>query len=88
MRDGISEYKQLEIDFIVNEGSSRYYIQVAYAAPEGEKREQELRPLLKVKDSFKKILIVGDDIRPWTDDNGIVTVGLRQFLLDENSLNI
>jgi len=88
MRNGTSEYKQLEIDFIVNESSSRYYIQVAYAAPEGEKREQELRPLLKVKDSFKKILIVGDDIYPWTDDNGIVTVGLRQFLLDENSLNI
>lgn len=88
MKDGISEYKQLEIDFIVNEGSSRYYIQVAYAAPEDKKREQELRPLLKVKDSFKKILIVGDDIHPWTDDNGIVTIGLRQFLLDENSLNI
>ncbi|MCL2509531.1 MAG: ATP-binding protein [Methanomassiliicoccaceae archaeon] len=88
MRDSESEYKQLEIDFIVNEGSSRYYIQVAYASPEGKKRERELRPLLKVKDSFKKILVVGDDVRPWTDDNGIVTIGLMQFLLDENSLDL
>jgi hypothetical protein len=88
MKDGVSEYKQLEIDFIVNEMDSRYYIQVVYISPEGKKREQELRPFLKVKDSFKKILIVGDDVHPWTDDNGILTMGLKRFLLDENSLDM
>ena len=88
MKDGISEYKQLEIDFVVNRMDSRCYIQSVYAMPEGKKREQELRPFLKVKDSFRKIMIVGDDVRPWTDDNGIVTMGIRQFLLDENSLDI
>ena len=88
MEDGVSEYKQLEIDFIVNKGDSRHYIQCAYAMPEEKEREQELRPFLKVKDSFRKVLVVGDDIRPWTDDNGIITVGLKQFLLDENSLDL
>lgn len=85
-KDGISEYRQLEIDFVVNKRDSRYYIQSAYGMPDGKKREQELRPFAKVKDSFRKIVIVGDDVRPWTDDNGIVTIGIRQFLMDENSL--
>ncbi|MCL2712451.1 MAG: ATP-binding protein [Methanomassiliicoccaceae archaeon] len=88
MKDGESEYKQLEIDFVVNKIDSRYYIQSAYAMPEGKKREQELRPFLKVNDSFKKIMIVGDYLRPWRDDNGILTMGVEQFLLDENSLDL
>ena len=85
---GITEYKQLEIDFIANKGSQRYYIQSAYRMPEGEKEEQELRPFLKVRDSFKKIMIVGDDIHMKRDDNGTVIIGIRQFLLDENSLDL
>ena len=86
-KGGVSEYKQLEIDFVVNKRDLRYYIQSVYAIPDGEKRKLELRPFTRVNDSFRKIVVVGDDVRPWTDDNGIFTIGLRQFLLDENSLN-
>ena len=84
----IKEYKQLEIDFVVNMGSRRYYIQSAYRMPDSEKREQELRPFLKVRDSFKKIMIVGDNILLRRDENGVVTMGIRQFLLDKNSLDL
>jgi predicted AAA+ superfamily ATPase len=87
-KDGIKEYKQLEIDFVANKGSRRYYIQSAYRMPEREKEEQELRPFLKVRDSFKKIVVVGDDIHLKRDENGVVTIGIRQFLLDENSLDL
>ena len=80
--------KQIEIDFVVNRGSQRYYIQSAYAIPSDEKWQQETRPLASVKDSFKKIVIVKDDIILRRDDRGITTLGLRQFLLDENSLNL
>jgi hypothetical protein len=85
--DGSYKSKQLEIDFIANKGSKRYYIQSAYAMPTDEKVNQEKRSLEKVKDSFKKIIIVKDNVRPRTDENGIVTMGLINFLLDENSLN-
>jgi predicted AAA+ superfamily ATPase len=85
---GNVEYKQLEIDFVANMGDQRYYIQSAYRVPEGEKEKQEIRPFLKVKDSFKKIIVVGDDIRIKRDENGVVTMGIRQFLLDENSLDL
>jgi len=86
--DGKSQYKQLEIDFVVNKSDSRYYIQSAYVIPDEKKREQELRPILKIRDSFRKIIIVNDNIRPWTDDNGVFTIGIKQFLLDENSLDL
>ena len=85
---GITENKKLEIDFVANKGSRRYYIQSAYRIPEGEKEEQELRPFSKVRDSFKKIMIVGDDIHLKRDENGVVTMGIKQFLLDENSLDL
>lgn len=78
--------KQLEVDFVVNEGSKRYYIQSALAMPNDEKRKQELAPLLRINDSFKKIIIVKDDIKAWTDDNGILTIGLIEFLTDSNSI--
>ncbi|MDR3282167.1 MAG: ATP-binding protein [Candidatus Methanoplasma sp.] len=87
-QNGVSEYMQLEIDFVANNGSQRYYVQSAYRLPEGEKEEQELRPFLKVGDSFKKIMIVGDDIRLKRDENGVVTIGVREFLLNEDSLNL
>lgn len=78
--------KQLEVDFVVNEGSKRYYIQSALAMPNDEKRKQELASLLRINDSFKKIVIVKDDIKAWTDDNGILTIGLIEFLTDSNSI--
>jgi len=84
MVDGKQKYKQLEIDFVVNMADSRWYIQSAYSIPDKDKMEQEVRPFRKVPDSFRKILVVEDDVRPWKDDNGILTVGIRDFLLDES----
>ena len=83
-----TEGRQLEIDFVANKGSRRYYVQTAYRMPEEKKKEQELRPLLGIRDSFKKIMIVGDDIYLKRDENGVVTMSIRQFLLDENSLDL
>ena len=74
--------KQLEVDFVVNEGSQRYYIQSALALPYEDKRKQEMASLLRINDSFKKIIIVKDDIKPWTDENGILTISLIDFLMD------
>ena len=85
--DGKQEYRQLEIDFVVNRGDSRWYIQSAYGIPDGEKMEQEVRPFRKVPDSFKRILVVGDDVHPWTNDDGVLIVGVRDFLLDEGIMN-
>jgi len=87
-KNGAAEYKQLEIDFVANMGRRRYYIQSAYRMFDAEKKEQELRPFLKVGDSFKKIIVIEDDIYPKTDDNGVLTIGIRQFLTDENSLDL
>lgn len=78
--------KKVEIDFIANEGSRRYYVQSAYALPDAFKRNQEERPLIAVRDSFKKIVVVGGSMRPSRDDSGIVTMGLKQFILDPESL--
>ena len=79
--------KQLEVDFVVNQGSQRYYIQSAFAMPTLEKEAQESASLLRIKDSFKKIIIVKDDIKPKRNEDGILTIGLKDFLLDKNSLN-
>lgn len=81
MREGKSEYIQYEIDFIANNGIDKYYIQSAFALDSDEKRQQELKSLLKVADSFRKIIIVGNDIAEYTDNNGIRFMGLFQFLL-------
>ena len=86
--NGKRQLKQLEIDFIANKGNKKYYVQSAYALPTTEKVEQEKRSLKKVSDSFKKIVIVKDNVRPQVDENGIVTIGLINFLLDENSLDL
>ena len=86
--NGCSVRKQIEVDFVVNRGSERIYIQSAYALPTLDKREQEIRPLLNIHDSFKKIVIVRDNILLNRDDNGIVYMSLRQFLTDLNSLNL
>ena len=68
-KDGKWQRKQLEVDFVINEGSQKYYIQSALAMPDEEKRKQEMASLLRIGDSFKKIIIVKDDIKPWTDEN-------------------
>lgn len=87
--DGVGKWqrKQLEVDFVVNEGNQKYYIQSALALPDKEKRAQEMASLLKINDSFKKIIVVKDNINPWRDENGILTMGLVDFLMDINSLN-
>lgn len=84
--DGKWQRKQLEVDFVVNEGNQRYYIQSALALPDDEKRKQEMGSLLRINDSFKKIIIVKDDIKPWRDENGILTMGLLDFLMKADSL--
>ena len=80
--------EQLEVDFVVNEGSQRYYIQSALALPDEKKRQQEMASLLRINDSFKKIIIVKDDIKPWRDENGILTMGLIDFLMIPDSLGM
>lgn len=80
------EYKQLEVDFIANKGNNKIYIQSAFAMPDEEKREQEETPLLKIGDSFKKIIITKDYIKKWRDDNGVITINIFDFLQDINSL--
>lgn len=74
--------KQLEVDFVCNLGSSRYYIQSAYSLPDETKRTQETRPFRKIDDSFKKIVITKDFVHPYYDDYGILTVNIYDFLLD------
>ena len=80
--------KQLEVDFVVTRGSEKYYIQSAFAMNTEGKQEQEERPLNAIGDSFKKIIVVRDNIKVRRNDMGIVTIGIRNFLLDENSLNL
>ncbi len=87
-QDGRCERVPLEIDFIANMGSRRYYIQSAFAIPDKEKEEQEKASLLGVRDSFKKIVIVKDVIKIKRDENGITTMSLYDFLLKENSLEL
>ena len=80
--------KQLEVDFVVNRGDERYYIQSALSVAEPEKRKQKIESLIRIQDSFKKIVITRDYIKPWTDENGIQYVGVEQFLLDKNALSV
>ena len=80
--------KQLEVDFVVTRGSEKYYIQSAFSMNSQGKQEQEERPLNAIGDSFKKIIVVRDNIKVRRNDMGIVTIGIRSFLLDENSLNL
>lgn len=86
-KNGRAVRKQLEVDFVVNQGSRRYYIQSAFALPDEEKVRQESASLLRIGDSFKKIIVVKDDIMPKRDDNGILTISLMDFLLNPESLD-
>jgi hypothetical protein len=85
--EGIQEKNQLEIDFVANMGSRRYYIQSAFNIPDEEKRAQEKASLMNINDSFKKIIIVKDVIKPTYDEDGILTMSIYDFLLNEHSLD-
>ena len=78
--------KQLEIDFVCNFGPNRYYIQSAYAIPNGDKREQEIRPFRKIDDSFKKIIVTKDIVQAYYDEYGILTINIYDFLLNPASV--
>ena len=75
--------KQLEVDFVVNRGDERYYIQTALTIADPEKKEQEIASLIRIPDSFRKIVVVKDYMKPWQDENGIQYIGIEDFLLDE-----
>lgn len=78
--------KRLEIDFVCNKGSQRYYIQSAFALPDETKLLQEKRSLLLAKDSFKKVIVERDTVKPWRTEEGVLVIGVQDFLLDEDSL--
>ena len=86
-RDGKPIKKQLEVDFICNKGSKKYYIQSAYILGTEEKIAQEIRPFLKIKDSFKKIVITSDTPKPFYTDEGILMMNVYDFLLTPDSLD-
>ena len=78
--------KQLEVDFVVNQGGRRFYIQSTLSIADPEKKEQEIESLKRIPDSFSKIVVVRDYLKPWQDENGITYVGIEQFLLNEDLL--
>lgn len=77
-----------EVDFVCNQGDRRYYVQSAYAIPDKHKLDQEQASLLKIADSFRKIIVVHDPIVPHYNEQGIYMIGVRDFLLDPNSLDV
>ncbi|MCL2078700.1 MAG: ATP-binding protein [Oscillospiraceae bacterium] len=79
--------RQLEVDFIAARGSQKYYIQSAFSMSNPNKKKQEERPLLSIGDSFKKIVIVRENIKERRNEDGIMTIGICNFLLEEDSLN-
>lgn len=86
--NGKSIRKRLEVDFICNKGSKRYYIQSAFSIPDEEKMKQEKSSLVRIGDSFKKMIVVKDNIKLWRNEEGIVVMGIMDFLLDPNSLEL
>ncbi|MBR1649449.1 MAG: ATP-binding protein [Alphaproteobacteria bacterium] len=89
-KKGNNQYikKQAEVDFVLNQGSKRYYIQAAYEMPDALKKQQEEKSLINIPDSFKKIIIVSGDIIPKHDENGITIIGLKDFLLNPHCLEL
>lgn len=83
-----SKKTNLEVDFVITEGSRKYYIQSALTVGEEEKRLQEVRPYLRIPDSFKKIVVVKDNVIPWHDENGILYIGVEKFLLDTAAIDL
>ncbi|MCL1846966.1 MAG: ATP-binding protein [Coriobacteriia bacterium] len=87
-KEGKSQRSQLEVDFVANKGSRRYYIQSCLSVAEEEKRRQETDSLYRITDSFKKVIVIKDDIIPWHDDRGVLYVGIEQFLLEESAIDL
>jgi len=85
--EGKNIRKQLEVDFVVNRGDERYYVQSALSVDDPDKKEQETASLIRIPDSFKKIVVVKDYIKPWRDEHGIQYVGIEDFLLDESFIS-
>ena len=85
---GSSKKTRLEVDFVANDGSRRYYIQSALTVGEEDKRLQEVRPFARIPDSFKKIVVVRDDVIPWHDEQGVLYIGIEQFLLDKAAVDL
>ena len=86
--NGKNTRKQLEVDFVLNRGSERYYIQSAFALPTQEKIDQEVASLIRIPDSFKKIVVVNGTMPLWRNEQGITFMGLYDFFLNDNSLNM
>lgn len=86
VRDNKKSHKQLEVDFVVNQGNQRYYIQVAYDMATEKKQMQELKSFRNIPDSFKKIVIVNGTFKPWRTEEGFVIMGMKYFLLNADSL--
>ena len=84
--DGKQHQIQCEIDFVVNDGMNKYYIQSALNIDDANKEKTELRPLTATRDFFKKVIVTKTRMKPWLDDSGIIHVGLYDFLLDESCL--
>lgn len=84
--EGKNVRKQLEVDFVTNLGSQRYYIQVAYDLSTEEKQKQEYNSLRHIADSFKKIIIIGGTAKPWRNEDGYVIMGMKYFLMNADSL--
>lgn len=83
-----TQRKQLEVDFVCNQGSKRYYVQVALGLDTKEKTEQECKSLNNIGDSFKKIIVVKDNIKLWRNEDGILIIGVQEFLLNKDSLDL
>lgn len=80
--------KKLEVDFVCNRGNQRYYIQSAFPTPDNDKMQQEQKSLVHIGDSFKKIIVEKDQIKLWRNEEGIVIMGIMDFLLNPNSLEL
>lgn len=86
--NGKQQRTELEVDFVANQGSRRYYLQSAFRIYDDEKREQENRPLRQIDDSFKKIIVTGEHTKPWHNNDGFLIVNILDFLLNPNSLEL
>lgn len=84
--NGKRKRSKLEVDFVVNNGAERVYVQSAFNMPTKDKEKQERRSLINIADNFRKVIVVKDDIKRKIDDDGVVTIGLFDFLLDEQSI--
>ena len=85
--EGNIVHKRVEVDYVINRGSQRIYVQSAYSMPDEEKRDQEQRPLIKINDSFRKIIISGEHKGKFYNDEGVLRIGVFDFLLDRDCLN-